>query len=105
MESSRLRNVVVIDISGFWLRMVLKMGEVCKPITRLADWRCSMATSSFVERIRVNNPKVMEEYVAAMETAANAPVAQRPEKRAKEIKDPQELKKLMLKGIEKWEKK
>ena len=47
----------------------------------------------------------MEEYVAAMETAANAPVAQRPEKRAKEIKDPQELKKLMLKGIEKWGKK
>lgn len=65
----------------------------------------NMATSSFVERIRVNNPKVMEEYVAAMESAANAPVVQRPEKKAKEIKDPQELKKLMLKGIEKWGKK
>ena len=96
MKSSRAENALFVDISGVLLRMV---------ITRLADWRCSMATSSFVERIRVNNPKVMEEYVAAMETAANAPVAQRPEKRAKEIKDPQELKKLMLKGIEKWGKK
>ncbi len=64
-----------------------------------------MATSSFVERIRVNNPKVMEEYVAAMESAANAPVMQRAEKTIKEIKNPQELKKLMLKGIEKWGKK
>ena len=72
------------------------------------DWQIGgeyMATSSFVERIRVNNPKVMEEYVAAMESAANAPVMQRAEKTVKEIKDPQELKKLMLKGIEKWGKK
>ena len=61
-----------------------------------------MATSSFVERIRVNNPKVMEEYVAVMETAANAPVAKRQEKTAKEITDPKELKTLMLMGIEKW---
>ena len=61
-----------------------------------------MATSSFVEKIRVNNPKVMEEYVAAMESAANTPVLQRTEKKTKEIKDSQELKKLMLKGIEKW---
>ena len=62
-----LEMLYLLTFQGFWLRMVLKMGEVCKPITRLADWRCSMATSSFVERIRVNNPKVMEEYVAAME--------------------------------------
>ena len=64
-----------------------------------------MATSSFVEKIRVNNPKVMEEYVAAMESAANSPVPQRTEKKIKEISDPQELKGLMLKGIEKWGKK
>ena len=61
-----------------------------------------MATSSFVERIRINNPKVMEEYMAAMETAANVPIVQQQEKKTKEIKDPQELKMLMLKGIEKW---
>ena len=64
-----------------------------------------MATSSFVERITVNNPKFMEEYVAAMESAANAPVVRRPERKTKEIKDPEELKKLMLRGIEKWGKK
>jgi len=64
-----------------------------------------MATSSFVERIRINNPKVMEEYVAAMETASNAPMVQQQGKKTKEIKDPQELKMLMLKGIEKWGKK
>ena len=64
-----------------------------------------MASSSFVERIRINNPKVMEEYVAAMESAAIAPVVQRAEKKAKEITDPKELKKLMQKGIEKWGKK
>ena len=64
-----------------------------------------MATSSFVEKIRVNNPKVMEEYVAAMETTANTPIAHRAEKKAVEIKDPQELRRLMLKGIEKWGKK
>lgn len=64
-----------------------------------------MATSSFVERIRVNNPKVMEEYVAAMESAANAPIVKKQEKKAKEISDPKELKGLMLKGIEKWGKK
>lgn len=61
-----------------------------------------MATSSFFERIRVNNPKVMEEYVAAMETAASTPIIRNESKRTPEIKDPQELKRLMLKGIEKW---
>lgn len=64
-----------------------------------------MATSSFVERIRVNNPKVMEEYVAAMESAASAPIVKNVNKNIVEIKDPQELKRLMLKGIEKWGKK
>lgn len=29
-----------------------------------------MATSSIIENIRVNNPRAMEEYVAAMETSA-----------------------------------
>ena len=58
-----------------------------------------MATSSFMEKIRVNNPKVMEEFAAAMESAASAPVGDRQEKTADEIKDPQELKRLMLMGI------
>ena len=40
-----------------------------------------MATSSFVERIKVNNPKVMEEYVAAMETAASTTISKNESKR------------------------
>ena len=38
-----------------------------------------MATSSFVDRIRINNPKVMEEYVAAMEASAKEPLKHRTE--------------------------
>lgn len=59
-----------------------------------------MATSSILENICVNNPKVLEEYVAAMEKAANAPIEKRNKKIAKEITDPEELKALMLKGME-----
>ena len=59
-----------------------------------------MATSSIVETIRVNNPKVIEEYVAAIENSAEAPVTCSKESAAKKITDPKELKKIMLCGIE-----
>ena len=61
-----------------------------------------MAASTIVERIRVNNPKAMEEYVAAMESAAKAPVEKRKPTVAKQVTDPVELKKIMMRGIEKW---
>ena len=61
-----------------------------------------MATSTIVEKIRVNNPKVMEEYVAAMESAANAPIESRKPTSAKKVTDPAELRKIMMRGIEKW---
>ena len=64
-----------------------------------------MATSTIVEKIRVNNPKVIEEYVAAMESAANAPIETRKSPAAKQVTDPAELKKLMMRGIAKWGKK
>jgi hypothetical protein len=64
-----------------------------------------MATSTIVEKIRVNNPKVMEEYVAAMESAANAPIESRKPTSAKKVTDPAELRKIMMRGIEKWGKK
>ncbi len=64
-----------------------------------------MATSSIVERIRVNNPKVIEEYVAAMEASANTQIAFKEESLAKRITDPKELQNMMLRGIEKWGKK
>jgi len=38
-----------------------------------------MATSSIIENIRVNNPQVLEEYVAAMEASAKAPLKPRTE--------------------------
>ena len=59
-----------------------------------------MPTSTFIEKIRVNNPMVMEKYVEAMESAANTPVKQR--KKMKAITDPQELREIMHKGIEMW---
>lgn len=64
-----------------------------------------MATSSFVEKIRVNNPKVMVEYVAALEAAEKASVVTMPEPTARRITDPAEMKSIMLRGIEKWGKK
>lgn len=61
-----------------------------------------MATSSFVEKIRVNNPKVMMDYVAALEAAEKSPVTPMAEPMTKEVKDSEELSKIMLRGIEKW---
>ena len=64
-----------------------------------------MATSSIMEKIRVNNPKVIEEYVAAMEASANTSISCRGQNMTKKVSDPAELKKIMLRGIEKWGKK
>ena len=61
-----------------------------------------MAISSIIENIQVNNPKVMEEYVAAVEKAAASPVEKKKDRIAREISNPDELKNLMLRGIEKW---
>ncbi len=64
-----------------------------------------MATSTIVEKIRVNNPKVIEEYVAAMEASASTPIESRKPAAAKQVTDPAELRKIMMRGIEKWGKK
>ena len=80
-----------------------KMGLVCDLI--ILEGGVIMATSSIVEKIRVNNPKVIEEYVAAMEASANTPIVRKEQKAAKKVSDPAELKKVMLRGIEKWGKK
>ncbi|MBQ9609048.1 MAG: hypothetical protein IJV15_06335 [Lachnospiraceae bacterium] len=63
-----------------------------------------MATSSILDHITINNPKVIEDYINAMEESANRPISHE----ASDIKfetDPNVLKELMLKGIEKWGKK
>lgn len=64
-----------------------------------------MATSTIVEKIRVNNPKVIEELVATMETVAKAPIERRSQSSAKQVTDSAELKRIMMRGIEKWGKK
>ncbi len=64
-----------------------------------------MATSSFVEKIQVNNPKVMVEYVAALEAAEKAQVTPMPEPTARRITDAEEIKSIILRGLEKWGKK
>lgn len=64
-----------------------------------------MATSSFVENIRVNNPGVILEYAKALESAENAPIEPVRQSAVKMISDPEELKRIMLRGIEKWERK
>ena len=38
-----------------------------------------MATSSIIENIKINNPQVLEEYVAAMEVSAKEPLKHRTE--------------------------
>ena len=61
-----------------------------------------MATSSFIENIRVNNPIVMEKYAEVLEAAEKVPVTPLPEPTARRITDSEEIKGVMLKGIEKW---
>lgn len=60
-----------------------------------------MATSSIIDHIRVNNPKVLELYVEALEKAEKEPIVKR-EKIAKEITDPEEMRQIMMRCIEKW---
>ncbi len=64
-----------------------------------------MATSTIVEKIRVNNPKVIEEYAATMEASANTPIEARKTAVAKQATDPAELKQIMMRGVAKWGKK
>ena len=63
-----------------------------------------MPTSSILDHITINNPKVIEDYVNAMEESANRPIPQE----TSDIKfetDPNVLKELMLKGVGKRGKK
>ena len=61
-----------------------------------------MATSSIIENIQINNPKVMEDYISAIERAESAPIETNKTRIAREIRDPDEIKKILERGIEKW---
>ena len=64
-----------------------------------------MATSTMIENIKVNNPKVLEDYVAVLEASEKAAITPLKNPSAKRITDSTELKDIMLRGIEKWGKK
>lgn len=64
-----------------------------------------MATSTLTDNLFVNNPKVLEEWVKAMEKGANEPPAKDDTPIIEEITDPEEIRRVMQRGIEKWGKK
>lgn len=64
-----------------------------------------MATSTLTDRLFVNNPKVLEEWVKAMEKGANEPPVKDDTPIIEEITDPEEIRMVMQRGIEKWGKK
>ena len=70
MENSRPENAENLDFSRSRAYNGLKIGGVCLPAYDPRLGGENMATSSIIENIRVNNPKVLEEYVDAMEKRA-----------------------------------
>lgn len=60
-----------------------------------------MATSSLLEHIRVNNPKAVEEFVAAMNATAETPLKPRTENECScVITDKQRLRNFMKKALQ-----
>lgn len=60
-----------------------------------------MATSSIIENIRVNNPKVLEEYVDAMEDHATNHHPRTDDEKSGVVTDPERIKKFMAKVLAK----
>ena len=60
-----------------------------------------MATSSIIENIRVNNPKVLEEYVDAMEDHATNHHPRTDDEKSGVVTDLERIKKFMAKVLAK----
>lgn len=58
-----------------------------------------MATSSILENITVNNPRVIEEFLDAMEKSVNNSQTRRAHSETNFITDPKQIKEIMAKGI------
>lgn len=58
-----------------------------------------MATSSILENITVNNPRVIEEFLDAMEKSTDSPQTRRAHSETKFITDPNQIKEIMTKSI------
>lgn len=61
-----------------------------------------MATSSILDKIVVNNPKILEELVANIECSVNDPIPLKRGFSVRRITDTKELKRIMQRGIQKW---
>ena len=62
-----------------------------------------MATSSIIENIRINNPRVLEEYVAAMEEAAKKPLSKSEFRRSNVVSDSDSINAFFKKALAKKE--
>ena len=58
-----------------------------------------MATSSIIERIRVDNPEALEEYLAAMERQEREVHPQTEEERSSVVSDPTRIRTFMEKAL------
>ena len=58
-----------------------------------------MATSSIIDNIRVNNPRVLEEYVKALEESAEHYDPQKDERRSNVCTDPEITREFMKKSL------
>ncbi len=58
-----------------------------------------MATSSIIENIRVNNPKVLEEYVEAMENSTKNYKPRTEDQKSGVVTDPERIKAFMEKAL------
>ena len=64
-----------------------------------------MATSTLTDKLFVNNPKVLEEWVKAMEKGANELPVKDDTPIIEEITDPEEIHRMITQHLEKWGKK
>lgn len=59
-----------------------------------------MATSSIFDNIKVNNPKAVEEFVAAMEASVRTPMRPRTAKQRSVVSDdPEKMNTFMVKAL------
>lgn len=61
-----------------------------------------MATSSILDNIEVNNPRVIEEFLDAMEKSAERSIECDERPHARFLTDPDEIRNIVQKGIQNW---
>ena len=101
MENLELRSTENLDFLRPRAYNGLRIGEVCLPIDDPQIRGENMATSSIIENIRVNNPKVLEEYVDAMEERAKTPHQRTEDEKSGVVTDRERTKAFMAKVLAK----